>query len=136
MGIRSMTFLSSHWERVGEALPGALVNTVVGIVVVFLALIFISLVISMFKYVSVFEKWLAERKQQKTDVESIPNQAVENIMQQIAESEEEELSSDTELVAVIMAAIYAYEQEQGNTVTDGLYVRSIRKSKKSNWNRA
>ena len=139
MGIHRLAVLNSYWDKVAAALPDALINTVVGIVVVFLALIFISLVISLFKYVSVFENWLADRKAKKTqeqNASALAAEAAERTMQQIAEIEEEDLSSDLELVAVITAAIYAYEQSQGNTVTDGLYVRSIRKSKTSNWKKA
>ena len=136
MGIHRLTWLSSYWDKVAANLPDALINTVVGIVVVFLALIFISLVISLFKYVSVFENWLAARKEKKTQDPALAEEAAERTLQQIAENEEEELASDLELVAVITAAIYAYEQSQGNSVTDGLYVRSIRKSKASNWQKA
>ena len=46
---------------------------------------------------------------------------------------EEELSDDTELVAVIAAAVAAYE---GSGSTDGFVVRSIRKSNKSKWQNA
>ena len=134
MGIHRFAIVSSYWNKVAANLPDALINTVVGIVVVFVALIFISLVISLFQYVSVFEAWLADRKAKKTQIQNASAvEEAEHTMQQIAESEEADLSSDLELVAVITAAIYAYEQSQGNMVTDGLYVRSIRKSKKLNW---
>lgn len=139
MGIHRFAVLNSYWDKVAANLPDALINTVVGIVVVFVALIFISLVISLFKYVSVFEAWLAKRKAEKTQTENasaLAAEAAERTMQQIAEIEEEDLSSDLELVAVITAAIYAYEQSQGNMVTDGLYVRSIRKNTTSNWKKA
>ena len=44
---------------------------------------------------------------------------------------------DTELVAVIAAAICAYEASQGNAVSpDSLVVRSIRKVNKSKWQNA
>ena len=139
MGIHRFAVLNSYWDKVAANLPDALINTVVGIAVVFVALIFISFVISLFKYVPVFEAWLAERKASKTQTQNasaLAAEAAERTMQQIAEIEEEDLSSDLELVAVITAAIYAYEQSQGNVVTDGLYVRSIRKSKTSNWKKA
>ena len=47
--------------------------------------------------------------------------------------EKEELSDDLELVAVISAAIAAYE---GSGSTDGFVVRSIRKANKSKWQNA
>jgi hypothetical protein len=46
--------------------------------------------------------------------------------------EEEELADDTELVAVIAAAIATYE----NTSTDSFVVRSIKKSNSRKWKRA
>ena len=47
----------------------------------------------------------------------------------VQEPVEEELADDQELVAVIAAAVAAYE----GTSADGFVVRSIRKSKKRNW---
>ena len=47
--------------------------------------------------------------------------------------EKEELSDDLELVAVISAAIAAYE---GSSSTEGFVVRSIKKQKKDGWKRA
>ena len=49
------------------------------------------------------------------------------------EEPEEELADDGELVAVIAAAIAAYE---GSTSTDGFVVRSIKRSKTNKWKRA
>ena len=49
------------------------------------------------------------------------------------EEQEEELADDGELVAVIAAAIAAYE---GSTSTDGFVVRSIKRSKTNKWKRA
>ena len=46
--------------------------------------------------------------------------------------EEEELADDTELVAVIAAAIAAYE----GTSTDGFQVRSIKRANTKKWQRA
>ena len=51
----------------------------------------------------------------------------------IKEEQEEELADDGELVAVIAAAIAAYE---GSTSTDGFVVRSIKRSKTNKWKRA
>jgi hypothetical protein len=53
------------------------------------------------------------------EVPSTPAPVVEEV---------EEETDDTELVAVITAAIYAYEAENGGEVpADGLVVRSIRR---------
>ena len=57
--------------------------------------------------------------------------AADPVVAQIAAKEE--FSDDAELVAVIAAAIAAYE---GTGSTDGFVVRSIRKSNKSKWQNA
>lgn len=106
----------------GEILAKAGMNTLIGMGTVFVVLILISLIISCFSLISKFEK--RPKKE-----ESAPAQSP--VVQQIAAKEE--LSDDTELVAVIAAAIAAYE---GAATTDGFVVRSIRKSKKSKWQNA
>ena len=64
MGIPNfLSAWSRHWEGVAKALPDALINTVLGIAIVFIALIFISFIISLFKYISVFEKRKADKKE-------------------------------------------------------------------------
>lgn len=106
----------------GEILAKAGMNTLIGMGTVFVVLILISLIISCFTFISKLEK-----KQKKE--EPVPAQSP--VVQQIAAKEE--LSDDTELVAVIAAAIAAYE---GAASTDGFVVRSIRKSNKSKWQNA
>lgn len=106
----------------GEIMFKAFLNTVVGMGTVFVVLILISLIISCFTLVSKFEA-----KQKKEE----PAPAAAPVVEQIAAKEE--LSDDTELVAVIAAAVAAYE---GAASTDGFVVRSIRKSNKSKWQNA
>ena len=135
--MNTTVFLSNYWDSVMEALPGALGNTLVGILVVFVALLFICFIISLFKYISVIENKLKERKEKKQEVKEIPAQAIENTVTQIAEAEE--LSDDLALVAVIIAAIHAYEEANGTApaVANGLVVRSIRRANtKSGWQNA
>ena len=129
-----LSWWTDYWKAVSEAMPGALANTVIGICIVFFALLFISFVISRFKYISIIEAKIKAKKEAKKQNAELPQQAIENTVAQITEAEE--LSDDSELVAVIMAAIYAYESEQGNAVNNGLVVRSIRKAKKSGWQNA
>ena len=130
MGIYSLLSggIAGWWASIEDAMAEAGVNTIIGISVVFLALLFISFVISLFKYISVFEKKLAERKAGK----KLSEQVVEQTMPQLATQEE---TDDLELIAVITAAIHAYEEAQGNTVTGDLVVRSIRK-RNSRWQNA
>ncbi len=127
-----------HWKKVAEAMPEAVSNTVIGILVVFGALVFFSFVISLLKYVNLIGK----KKEANAEEKAIPMAAIENTVAQI---EEEELCNDAELVAVITAAIYEYEaaaaaaqaQAQGlpvpaRTNQNGLVVRSIRRAR-CNW---
>lgn len=109
----------------GEIMAKAGMNTLIGMGTVFVVLILISLIISCFTLVSKFEK-----KQKKAE-EPAAAAASAPVVEQIAAKEE--LSDDTELVAVIAAAIAAYE---GAASTDGFVVRSIRKSNKSKWQNA
>jgi sodium pump decarboxylase gamma subunit len=98
-----------------EKMSKAGLNTVIGMGTVFVMLIIISFIISLF---GLFSK---QKKPDKTE-EGI-NKAVE----QIEKKETAELASNSELVAVIAAAIAAYE---GTTSTDGFVVRSIKKIKR------
>lgn len=108
----------------GEKMEKAALNTLLGMGTVFVVLILISLIISLFGFIpkiqAAFSKKPAETKETKT--ESVTAPVVE-----------EELSDDLELVAVISAAIAAYE---GSGSTDGFVVRSIRKANKSKWQNA
>lgn len=108
----------------GEIMAKAGMNTLIGMGTVFVVLILISLFISCFTFISKFEK---RQKKQEAPAPAAAAPVVEQI------AAKEELSDDTELVAVIAAAIAAYE---GAASTDGFVVRSIRKSNKSKWQNA
>ncbi len=107
----------------GEIMAKAGMNTLIGMGTVFAVLILISLIISCFTFISKFEK----QKKQEAPAPAVAAPVVEQT------AANEELSDDTELVAVIAAAIAAYE---GTASTDGFVVRSIRKSNKSKWQNA
>lgn len=94
----------------GETMKKAGQNTVMGILIVFCVLILISLIISCFKLLSNVEKKESPAKEEKSPV-----------VTQIAQREEQ--ADDTELIAVIAAAVAAAE----GTSTDGFVVRSIRR---------
>lgn len=97
----------------GEKMGKAGLNTVMCIAIVFLVLILISLIISCFKFLTVFEN----RKAKKA--EAVKEDAV------VTQIEEREVAQadDGELIAVIAAAIAAAE----GTSTDGFVVRSIKR---------
>lgn len=107
----------------GEIMAKAGMNTVIGMGTVFAVLILISLIIYCFTFISKLES--RQKKQEE------PAPAAAPVAEQTVAKEE--LSDDTELVAVIAAAIAAYE---GAASTDGFVVRSIRKSNKSKWQNA
>ena len=103
----------------GELMKTAGLNTFMGMGIVFLVLIFISLVISCFILISIVQK-RGEKK-----VESVSKKEDTKKSPSMSETEaSEDLTDDTELVAVITAAIVA---ASGSGSADGLIVRSIRR---------
>ena len=98
----------------GETLVRALLNTLMGMGTVFLVLIFISLLISCFKFIP----QIMDKLSKKSSVVEKP-EVVEEISETVTANEED----DSELIAVIAAAIAASEQ----TSTDSFVVRSIRR---------
>ncbi len=107
----------------GELMKNAALNTLLGMGTVFVILILICFIISSFRLISKFEEGMKNKSSNK----DIKDEAVNNTIAQI--EEREELSDDTELVAVIAAAIATYE----GTSTDGFVVRSIRKANRNKW---
>ena len=100
----------------GEKMSKAALNTIMGLAVVFVMLIFISLIIYCFKFIHEAEK------------ASEPAPAPAPVVEETVEEED-----DLELVAVIAAAIAASE----GTDPNGLVVRSIKRvGKTNNWKRA
>lgn len=115
------------WASIEDAMADATINTVIGISVVFLALVFISFIISLFKYINLFERKLAAKKSGNVPAPGItPEPVVEEAVPEM---------DDLELIAVITAAIHAYEEAQGNTTSGDLVVRSIKK-RNSRWQNA
>lgn len=130
----------------GEKMTKAALNTLMGMGIVFLVLIFISWLISMFKYINKFEKKMREAADKKKAAAApapapaaprapapapvpapapAPAPAPVVVEEPVAEE-----TDDTELIAVIAAAIAAAE---GKTAANGLVVRSIRRVPNRNW---
>ena len=101
-------------ESLGEKMADAAGNTLMGMGTVFLVLIFISLLISCFKFIP----QIMDKLSKKSSVVEKP-EVVEEISETVTANEED----DSELIAVIAAAIAASEQ----TSTDSFVVRSIRR---------
>ena len=107
----------------GEKMSKAALNTIMGLAVVFVMLIFISLIIYCFKFIHEAEERAAAKKKA-----SEPAPAPAPVVEETVEEED-----DLELVAVIAAAIAASE----GTDPNGLVVRSIKRvGKTNNWKRA
>ncbi len=105
-----------------ENMQNAALNTVLGMGTVFAVLILIALLIYCFKYISVIEKHFESKKKAPAE----KKQAIDNAVARIVETETR--GDDTELIAVISAAIAAYESSRGASVPAGGYVvRSIKK---------
>lgn len=105
-------------KSLGERMATAAFNTVIGVVSVFLVLTFISYVISLFKYIPKLQEVFAKKNNKSVEIE------IENAISQI--EEKEEMIDDTELVAVITAAICAAT----GSSSDAFVVRSIRKAER------
>ncbi len=131
--LSEMTLTSAAFNprySLGEKMSKAGLNTVIGMGTVFIMLIVISFIIGLLGPVTKFIDSVSKKCKEffsklfkKTDkAEEGINKAVE----QIVKNETAE-SSDAELVAVIAAAVAAYE---GTTDTSGFVVRSIRKIKR------
>lgn len=105
-----------------ELMEKAALNTLLGMGTVFVVLILISLLISLFVYIPKIQKAFTKKADEK--VAEIPT-PVDNTIAQIIEKEE--MSDDLELAAVISAAIAASMASGGAVSTEGFVVRSIRK---------
>lgn len=104
-----------------DSMAKAGLNTLLGMGTVFAVLILISLIISCFGLISKVQGGAGKKETSKA---AEPAKAVENAVAQIAAQEAVAATDDTELVAVIAAAIAASE---GATSTDGFVVRSIKR---------
>ncbi len=98
-------------------------NTLMGMGTVFVVLILISLIISLFGIIPKLQKNAADKKAAQEAEKNISVTGIDNAVNQIIANETAE-EDDTELVAVIAAAIAAYE---GSKSADGYVVRSIRR---------
>lgn len=111
----------------GEKMTNAALNTLLGMGTVFIVLILISLIISCFAFIPKIQEMFS-KKEKKSETEK----SVDNTIAQIIEAEE---ADDTELIAVISAAIAAYEAANGGS-SDGVVIRSVRKVNRNKWQNA
>lgn len=109
----------------GEKLAEAGMNTVMGICIVFIVLVLISFIISLFKYIPVLTEKFTGKKNQSELPQAKPVSAKNAAVQAGAP----EAARDEELAAVIAAAIAASE----GTSTDDFVVRTIKKRGADKW---
>lgn len=121
--LESMTVDAKY--STGEILNKAGMNTILGMGTVFVVLIFISFLISLFRFIpDMSGKKKAEEAKEapaKSAVEAAPAAEV------LSETD------DTELIAVIAAAIAAAREEAGAEDAGGFFVRSIRRRPSNKW---
>lgn len=101
------------YKSLGQTMSTAALNTVMSMAIVFLVLIFIAIIIAQFKRINDMQNNNKAQEPVAVAVPAEPEPVIE---------EEEDLSDDLELVAVITAAIAAASK---NECTDGLMIRSI-----------
>ncbi len=109
--------VGDNLKKAGKSMGTAGLNTLLGMGTVFVVLILISLIISGF---SLFNR--PNKPAPVKEVKDNEDQAAPAI----------ELSDDLELVAVITAAIRAYEGNSTSSSADGFVVRSIRRANRRN----
>ncbi|MCR5474011.1 MAG: OadG family protein [Lachnospiraceae bacterium] len=124
---KTLTSLTTNIDwTFGEKMQKAGLNTLLGMGTVFIVLIIISIIISLFNFIPKIQAAFNKDKQAAAEKEA----AVDNTIMQIIEKEEQE-EDDLELVAVITAAVAA---ASGSSGSDGFVVRSIKRRNNSVWN--
>lgn len=124
MNMESLTVNADY--STGEILKKAGLNTILGMGTVFVVLIFISFIISLFKYIPAIQEKFS--KKGKTAAPAAPAPAPK-AAPEAAPVVEAVAADDGELIAVIAAAIAAAE----GTSIDGFIVRSIKRRKSNKW---
>lgn len=102
-----------EYKSIGQIMGKAGLNTIMSMAIVFIVLIFIAIIIAQFKYINNTQN---KKKEEEPVIEPVQAETA------VIPVEEEDLTDDLELVAVITAAIAAASE---NECTDGLIIRSI-----------
>ena len=123
MNMESIT-VSAHYTT-GEILEKAALNTILGMGTVFVVLIFISFIISLFKLIPVIEKKF--KKSPKTEAAAAPAPAPAAPIPPPPTADEAEDRG-------LAAGIAAVGGVGVGTSTDGFIVRSIKRRKSNKWN--
>lgn len=126
MNMDNITISASY--STGEILQKAGLNTILGMGTVFVVLIFLCFVIWLLKFIPALEKMFRRKSaaENASGAQTVPAEPSGDRMQTGDDTEPE---NDTELVAVISAAIAAAE----GTTADGFVVRTIKRRKSNKW---
>lgn len=109
-------------DEVVTTMPEALVNTALGMGTVFLVLILISFIIYLMRFIPE----LLDRSSGKKEAAPAPKPAPRPVPKPAPAAPAK--TDDTQLVAVITAAVSAAMEQEGTPVpADGLVIRSIKK---------
>lgn len=124
-----MIVLAATAQAAGEdytTIPEALVNTVIAMGTVFLVLILISFIISLLKFIPMLMDKLTKKEEPVQPVpQAQPAPAPKPVVQTQTPAAP---ADDTQLIAVITAAVAAAMEQDGVAVpADGLVIRSIKK---------
>lgn len=119
--ITSVTYTTVY--SLGEQMAEAGLNTLMGMGIVFLVLIFISFIISLFKYIPKITEYFEKSKSDSDKVKEV---------EEVTNDVDTNVSDDSELIAIIAAAIAASE----GTSTDSFVVRTIKRREANKWHRA
>ena len=139
-GTQPLNFVINPEYSLGEKMFGAFQNFVLGILIVFIILLFLAFIISLLKFVNPdYRKKKAEEKAKRSgeapktgSYDNIPKAPLGNTAAAAA-GPAPAAADDSELIAVIAAAIAAAESENGGSYV----VRSIRRvGKARNWTRS
>ena len=129
--INQLTFNPVY--TLGEKLSQAATNLVIGMGTVFVVLIFLAWVISLFKYVNKAEQKLEDKKKAKEAAKAPAPATAETVKAAPAVKVTPAPASDAELQAVIAAAIAAYEEDMGCSIekqpslNNGIVVKSFKR---------
>ena len=112
----------------GEILTRGLLDTILGMGIVFVLLIFLAVIIWALRFIPMLVDGF-HKKEVKEDTAIPTTQKTTELSNQV--ENKENLMEDNQLVAVITAAIMSSMGE--DVPEDGLVIRSIKKVNKANW---
>lgn len=131
MNMESLTVNATY--SMGEILKKAGLNTILGMGTVFVVLIFIAFIISLFKYIPAIQEKFG-KKGKEAEAASAAKATAPAAAPAVKAAAEASAEAEMEIAAVIAAAIAAAEEEKEQSAADGFMARSIKRRKSNRWN--